>query len=1077
MDIKIPESGVFRISASAGSGKTYSLTRLFIRRMLRDRDAFKGMLAITFTNKAANELRERILKRLFELSQPAQDAGEKDLFGFKDRESLALRASEVLESVLHQADYLQIGTIDSFFQQVFTGLALELGLPPGLRTELSLQGIQQEMLEDVLSRKDPEAIRILVENLSRQLQDSGKDWRMVPYLQKNLLKAVFEEPVVTLFLSGETESLSEESLQKASATLQDHILSIKREVADSASALSLKLQELGIRPDTLDPGSEASFCREIDKLWEAAQGLSIPGPSVNHAQKGKFTYKLYSRPFSNAELAELEPLIFRYGASRTEGNMANLKLAENLLRNLISVRLLIHLRSVLQDLNKNRNRFLLHEVKYLLAEFLTGSEVPYLFEKTGSRLHTLLIDEFQDTDKIQWKVLHALASAVVDNGGLFAVVGDVKQSIYGWRGADSRLFKSGLDRDLHPARIAEESLEWNFRSESYIVDFNNWLFLNLSNDLAGHLLDAGHVQSIERWQEIIRKNYEDVAQKSAAAKARPSGGFVEVRVREKSRSEKPDPSLTGADNEEEETTPAFDWLPSEIMRLQDSGFSASDIAILVRTNADATAVIRVLDQARRSDYSGYDFTFSASAGGKASDQALFIFLVLLMKMGSGKMLLPFELEQIRRLGCEIGLDTFFQNPVWAEEWRQEKFYETEPDGIWREQAMYFGLEKLSSQQFMLVHFQELLSAYWREEAFRYPDFFTWWQQRAPFLEVPLASAGTGLTVMTIHRSKGLDFGVVILPVMSTAQGDSKALHDADFWASGNSSPWNCHPLLRTSASKGMLDTDVWEAYQEDVFSRAAEILNTFYVACTRPRYGLVMDITMDWNPGKQEKALYRIPFKTMSLLSQPSLPFSPEDFSLETETPDYLLRFLLGSVRHPFGNDPKEKNPEQDAHKLLSFLPAIHSFKPEKKDSNSGQRTGILVHRVLEKTARITGWKEVLRNEQSSGQWLSDEIERAEKILMLLFEIPEMKDWFSGEWTSFPEQNLISPEGKIMRADRILIKNRKAVILDYKTGDQSESHLRQMSEYITVFEKACGLKTEGWLLYSLEKSIRRVEVG
>ena len=1077
MDIIIPESGIFRISASAGSGKTYSLTRLFIRRMLRDRDAFKGMLAITFTNKAANELRERILKRLFELSQPAQDAGEKDLFGFKDRESLAVRASEVLESVLHQADYLQIGTIDSFFQQVFTGLALELGLPPGLRTELSLQGIQQEMLEDVLSRKDPEAIQILVENLSRQLQDSGKDWRMVPYLQKNLLKAVFEEPVVSLFLSGETEALSEESLQKASGTLQDYIRSITSEVMDSAAALMHKLQEFGVRPEILDPGKEASFCREIDKLWEAAQGLSIPGPSVNHAQKGKFTYKLYSRPFSKAELAELEPLIFRYGASRTEGNIANLKLAENLLRNLISVRLLIHLRAVLQDLNKSRNRFLLHEVKYLLAEFLSGSEVPYLFEKTGSRLHTLLIDEFQDTDKIQWKVLHALASAVVDNGGLFAVVGDVKQSIYGWRGADSRLFKSGLDRDLHPARITEESLEWNFRSESYIVDFNNWLFRNLSNDLAGHLLDAGHAQSIERWQDIIRKNYEDVEQKPAAAKARPSGGFVEVRVREKTRSGKPEPSQTGADNDEEETTPAFDWLPSEIMRLQDAGFSASDIAILVRTNADATAVIRVLDQARRSDYSGYDFTFSASAGGKASDQALFIFLVLLMKKGSGKKLQPFELEQIKCLGCEIGLETFFQNPGWSEQWMQEKFFETEPDGIWREQAMYFGLEKLPSQQFMLVHFQELLSAYWREEAFRYPDFFTWWQQRSSFLEVPLASAGTGLTVMTIHRSKGLDFGVVILPVMSTAQGDSKALHDADFWAAGNVDPWNCHPLLRTSASKGMLDTDVWEAYQEDVFSRAAEILNTFYVACTRPRYGLVMDITLDWNAEKQEKALYRIPFKTMSLLSQPSLPFSPEDFSLETETPDYLLRFLLGSVRYPPGNDSKEINPGQNAHKLLSFQPAIHFFQPEKKDVNTGQRTGILVHRILEKTSFEYQWKDLLTQEKHSRFWHEEEVKQAETDLSALFEIPDVRNWFSENWKSYPEHSLISSDGRLLRSDRILIQKNRAVILDFKTGEFLESHLHQMEEYIRVFEEASGLKTEGWLLNSLEKNIRKVELG
>ena len=1073
MGLNVPESGVFRISASAGSGKTYSLTRLFIRRLLRDRNAYRGMLAITFTNKAANELRERILKRLHELSNPELPAGEDDFFGFADRKLLAERASEILKTVLHQSEFLQVGTIDSFFQQIFSHLAIELGLPPGLKTEINLQGIKAELLEEGLMRQDPEAMRILIENLRRQLQYLGKDWRTLPYLRKHLLDSVFEEPVVRLFLSGKTDALSEDNLKKAASVLEAYVNSIKKEVKDSAFELQKKLEELGIRPEMLDAELEQPFINEIRNVWDAAQGKLIPNRMVSHFSKGKFHHKLKSRPFTNAEIEVLQPFILRYGESRNDRPMANLTHAENLLRNLFSVRLLLYFRSVLQDLNKTRNRFLLNEVKFLLAGFLDQTEVPYLFEKSGSQLHTLLIDEFQDTDKTQWKVLKALASVVIDNGGLLAVVGDVKQSIYGWRGADSTLFKSGLNRDLTTAPIVEESLEWNYRSEHLVVEFNNWLFKNLVQDFASSLQGAGHVVSITDWEETILKNYEDVQQKAASAESRPHDGFVEVRLRPKPGKAQ---AVQDEDGDEEETPGAFNWLPSEIMRLQDAGFKASDIAVLVRTNADSASVIRALDQAQRAGYSGYDFSFSTAASGKASSQALFTFLVLLLRHGSGKKIQAFELEQIRRLGIEIGLEDFFLSPEWSRNWLECKFRERDLDGILQEQSLYFGLDKLPSQQLMLVRFQDLLSAYLREDAFQQPDFFSWWQEKADQFEVPLAAGGSGITVMTIHRSKGLDFGVVILPVFSTAQGDSKALHDAVFWATGQQEPWNCHPLLRSKASKNLLVRDRAVEYQEDVFARAAEALNTFYVACTRPRYGLIIDITSDAKLDKPESSIFRIPIRTAVLLNKDSFPFDPESYSLESEEDGLLLKFRLGKVGIPISLSGKRQSTSGDVGTGRRIRMENHTFKPHEAESSVMQRTGILVHRILEKTSLDNQWEALLKLEKDSGFWQGEEITQAHADLSSLFEIQDVRNWFSGDWKSYPEQSLISSEGRLLRADRILIQGNRAVILDFKTGESSAAHLKQMEEYIRVFEQASGLKTEGWLLNSQEKNIRKVEV-
>lgn len=1060
-EMKIPDAGAFRISASAGSGKTYSLTRLFLTRMLRDRNAFRGMLAITFTNKAANELRDRILKRLRSLADARQK--EKDLFGFSDRESLARRAGEVLETVLHHSEFLQVGTIDSFFQQVFASLAVELGLPPGLKTELDLSSVKKEILEEILRRRDPEMMHILVENLSLQLEESGKDWRPVPYLRKKVLDAIFEEPVVSLFLNSRTEELSEEKLSRAGGILRDFVKAIENEIRDSAKELASKMESFGIRPGDFDRQAEKNFVNEIERVWKAADGNFIPDPSATQINKGEFYYKSKTRKFTAAELEELRPLILRFGASRSPRILANHKLAVYLLRHLISIRLLVFFRRMLQEQNRNQNRFLLNEVKYLLAGFLDSTEVPYLFEKTGSRLHTLLIDEFQDTDHTQWRVLRSLAQVVVENDGLFAVVGDVKQSIYGWRGADSSLFKAGMNQDLKPVQIEEASLLCNYRSEALIVEFNNWLFSSLSSDYAGRLLDCGQVIDSSRWQETIRLNYADVKQSSEAANAGRRDGFVEVRVRPKQQGA----SRADGDEDEEETASGFDWLPAEIMRLQDAGFKASDIAVLVRRNSDAAAAIRVLDKAARTGNPDYDFSFSTAASGKAGDQALFSFLMLCLRRSAGYKITPFETEELACLAACLGLSGEFEQTGWQERWLRNPFREREPDAAFLEQVRYFGLDQLPDHQQLLVQFQEMLAAYLREDSIQYPDFFAWWQHKGSEQEVPLGGGSNGITVMTIHRSKGLDFGVVILPLVSTGTGDSKALHDAAFWISGEESPWNSHALLRGRAQKSLLESDLGASYQEDVFRRAVEALNTYYVACTRPRYGLIIDISLQGNLEKPETASYRLPYQTAWLLKEGKVPFAEDDYSLETDAGGLLLRFSMGK---PALVKEEDKEPSGGLREGARFLARYEGCQPLQAGALSPLpvRVGILVHEILEKTQKAGEWKELLALAEG---WNEAEKKEAAQALVNLFNSAEMNEWFSEKWQAFPELELLTSGGRLLRSDRILVKEKESVILDFKTGAEEEGHLAQILEYKVAFEEASGKKASAWLVYSQTGSI------
>jgi ATP-dependent exoDNAse (exonuclease V) beta subunit len=732
-----------------------------------------------------------------------------------------------------------------------------------------------------------------------------------------------------------------------------------------------------------------------------------------------------------------------------------------------SIRLLVFFREILQNLNRESHRFLLPEIKFLLSGFVESSEVPYLFEKTGNRLHTLLIDEFQDTDQTQWQVLKALARVIVENQGLFSVVGDVKQSIYGWRGADPGLFNGGLDADLLPATVAEASLRSNYRSLPVVVEFNNWLFENLALGFAENLVRGGHLLSEEPWKNLILRNYRDVRQKPALEKKFSEKGFAEVRVRPKQRR-----GEEGEDEDQDESEGFLYWLPAEVMRLQDAGFKSSDIAVLVRKNSDAAEAVRILDQAQRRGLNGYDFSFTTAANSRAGNQALFNFLLIALKKGFGLPVLKFELEQMRCLAAELKLGHPFEMINWQDIWLNQSFSAREADAIFLEQVEYFGLAGKEHLHYLLLQFQELVSRYLREDSLQYPDFFLWWDKKASDIQIPLGEGSGGITIMTIHRAKGLDFGVVILPLFSSSQGDSKALHDAWFWAAGDEEPWNSHDLLRAKASKSILESDLGEKYQQDVFRRASEALNTYYVACTRPKWGLIIDITSDRNPDKTEEGSYRLPVQTTLLLKEldDEHKFAEEDFTLESGQNGWTLRFAAGKPERPREEGLKETRNTKQMDKIY-LKPQVPAVRQEAPSADLAARTGILVHRVLEKTGHFSAWMATLKKEIAQLKWSAGEISLAETMLNKLFELPELRDWFSEDWRVYPEAEMADSTGKIYRADRIICKNGQWLLLDFKTGSESEAHRIQIQNYRQLFFEATGNQAGCWLIYSDQAAI------
>jgi len=1074
---QITESGAVRISASAGSGKTYSLTRLFIQRALRYPTAYTGIVAITFTNKAANELKERIISTLKELTNVDRKTKDEDLFGFENRQQLAERASQVLHRVLHDFDNLKVTTIDSFFQTVFSQLAYEANLPPGLKSEVDLTLIKKEVLEEGIRSMGENELKVLVQNLTDQISDSGKNWRVVDNLRKNLLGNLFEEKVIRFQRDADPKDMQDETIIAARKTLQSYYMGIEEEIQQSAKEVLSYLDSIGFSTSHLDPETDNLYFSEYVSMQKAAAGSELPKSTPKSHRDGTLYRHPKSRLLSDTEKENLIPILIRYGEAKDDHNQANHSLAKALTQNLSSIRLLVFFRNILQQQNRRNNRIILGEIKFILDKMIGNSEVPFLFERLGTQIHTMLIDEFQDTDKIQWNVLLPLCKHIVESNGLLAVVGDVKQSIYGWRGADSTLFKEGIEKTMAPIKVANQGLETNYRSEACIVEFNNWVFKTLSDSLAENLLEGEQVVSDAGWAQRVKRNYEDVWQKVNPEARERSAGFVELRVRKKIKAVYAEDSDDSADNSEEETS-SMPWLVNEIKKLQDAGFKASDIAILVRKNAAVLDVVQLLDAEFQKKEAGYDFSFSTSLMGKAGDLSLYRFLILALKQGMEPEPDRFVFEQMEQIARTLGLNPRFHPVVFPSvpEWRLE-WKATNTDlaagllSLFFRQVAYFGLDQVANCQNDLQEFQNLLYQYIQQDAAQYPDFFEWWTEKASEKDRAASEITGGIRVMTIHKSKGLDFGVVIIPMVSNHVADS-VHRKAVFWPEEEEEePWNAFPLLKADARSAFLKSDLAGQYQEDVYRRSLENLNNLYVAFTRPRQGLIIDLVVDFSmetgdkksKSKDYRLGYKLPVSLKTEFENGSLPFS--NGRLGVPEGEVLFHFSLGTYQ-------KTRIPEKSENNTPSVIfPPVFPVSgtipwASAPEQSFEVRTGILVHRILELTESRDQWKDILLYELKQNNIAPEIADEAARQLQNLFSFPEFQEWFSEAYLFYPEQQMVAENGEILRADRLLIHSDKLILLDYKTGEALDFHQHQMRKYVKALKSATGKPVEAFLVYS-----------
>jgi ATP-dependent helicase/nuclease subunit A len=875
----------FRIySSSAGSGKTYQLTKEYLLLALGSDDPayFKRILAITFTNDAAGEMKERIVGALRRFAYPKEDAKPDSLLNEVAIE-LGLRADEVRRRaaatfrlvLYHYADFA-VSTIDSFVQRVVTAFTRELGLPAAFEVELDTDGVLQTAVAALLDRvnRDPNSA-LLSQTLAEYAlgqADEGKSWSRLPEELASFGRALFNETVQEAVTQLGLLSLADfRRLDKEIRARRAEIESAFVQAKELGTSI---LEDAGVSVDDLYYGKSG-----IGSYVQRGVALLQPDAGPNsYVRKTLDEDKWYGGKIKtpadkarvDAVAAPLRGLVETLDKLRATYG-ADYILLSAMQPYLFHASLLSELNKVVEQISRERNVVLISEFNRRIASIVLTEPVPFIYERLGEKYQHLLIDEFQDTSVLQWNNLLPLVENTIANGHSSLAVGDAKQAIYRWRGGEMeqilRLHQRNTEALVQRTREPEmrellrgryealehalepRALQINYRSAREIINFNNAFFTQLSErhaelELVRGIYDEHFGQEVPAGQSTAQRGHVEIVftQKDAPAlRYDPAAGAYTTELLP---GHLPEALLT---YEESTCYLALQLIEQALL----DGYKLADIAILCRTRNASKVLAKFLKER------GYEIISADSLAlefAEVVNLIVSIFRVLHQPadtLARAEALLLLD-KVVRHLGptpararhiAELANDKlagpFFDElralgyDVQEEETGNLGLYE-----LAERLLTLFGLLGRNGESEYLFRFLDLTLEYSLKFGNNLGNFLTYWDERKGRISINAPGGREAITITTVHKAKGLAYGVVIVPF---ADWSLEPYRGTLLWGhlAADEKPFpNMPEVAVVSLSKAMQQTPLAAQYAEEREKTFLEGLNTLYVAFTRPRHRL-----------------------------------------------------------------------------------------------------------------------------------------------------------------------------------------------------------------------------------------------
>ncbi len=1017
-------SNFYIYDASAGSGKTFTITKEYLKILLTQNQsfAFQNILAVTFTNKAAAEMKQRIVEALKYFSRIDRTKNNKSLFE-KVCEETTLSPGEVEQKSLQVLKYLipnyagfEVSTIDSFNHRIIRTFAKDLKISQNFEVELDHKQFIKKAIEKLIDEvgKNEELTSWLVEFVEYKIDnnrsgDIQKD--LIDYAELLVNEKNFEA-------IEKIQNIELKDLKRIKFKIIEYRKSLKEELKNIAQLFFELIEQHNIDAGDFKGNYISKYFKNIIQNDRILSEFSSQWHDIANTELYNKTAKETLKLSIDAIRPEIESLFLQSKSKSLEYH-----LSDRVLKNFVPLAMIREVQSHLNSIKEENEILFVNDFNRIISKQINNQPVPYIYERLGEKFRHYFIDEFQDTSTLQWKNLIPLVENAIttqhsdgSSGSLF-LVGDVKQSIYEWRGGDPKQFLdlSQLRKNPFSVKANRSVLGDNWRSCKEIVTFNNEFFKFASKKLTS----PDH-----------RELYENVLQNE-----KKSGGYVEINF------------LPDIKNKDEKLAHQVSILQDIIQDQLENGFSLNEICILVRKNKEGVKISEAFNNLENPIPVISQESLLINSDAKVQllvtflkfvhdpNEETFINFILLWSSFND---LDYDYNDLK--------DTKGQKLEKIIAFLQDKGLKINLDN-YRNISLYdkieYALRVLNISQKANAYVQFFL-----DEVFEFSKsiaadingFLDYWDEKKDSKSITTSEDADAVKIMTIHKSKGLEFPVVIL---ANSNGFLADLNHSQDWINLDESIYGI-PFFYSSISNKIsnLSEQTEKVYLKNINKEELSSMNTAYVAMTRP-------------------------VEHLYILSQPIT--YRKDYSFEDLLKDFLKEKAIyddEKIKYTFGEKAVKKGThktyKQDYSGFLSFdiqsyYDTLTANETLTKSENDEQIYGKKVH-------------DILQNVMFSEDF--DRLESDEDTLLKVREIlnhPKLSEFFEKDWSIYNEMDLVY-NGQIFRPDRVCLKGSEAVIIDYKTGIEKESHFHQLTRYKVALE-AMGFSIKSAFLVYIRKNI------
>ncbi|TCO09254.1 UvrD-helicase domain-containing protein [Natronoflexus pectinivorans] len=1065
--------------ASAGSGKTYTLTKEYLILLFKNPGDYRQILAVTFTNKATAEMRSRILSTLHDIASRSGERHEymSDLEKASGKPENEVRqlALKLLRQLLHDYANFSVSTIDSFFQKVTRSFAREMGLPVGFRLELETERILQQAVDQLILEMDSpqhKELKSWLIQFARERMEDDKGWNISGEIL-NISKEIFSEMYQANALALANHINNKEFLNTYKKALEEiiHNMDSQIQTIGKNGLEIIKQHNLDINIDF--KGKSRTKVKWFEKMTDLNGHLDVEKYMVLLSGTEQWIKGEKQENRNEDVLAAysggLLDLVTR-AVELIAKNVRDYHTAKLILPNLNALGMLNDVNNKLMELCREENIFLISGTNHLLTCIIENNETPFIYEKTGTRYIHYMIDEFQDTSSLQYSNFLPLIKDSLASEKTSLLVGDVKQAIYRWRNSDWNLLAEHVEKDFDHYGINAISLDTNWRSDEEIIKFNNAFFSTaaeaiqqqFNNMIPDDLADSETFQHLSK--KIIRA-YSDIKQNTSKS-ALNSGGRLHFELLE-------------GEKKEDFQQAAIVQSIKHIHNLCDE-FKLSEISVLVRNNREAVLITDALLSGNYHPESRPLPVISNESLVIANSELIRLIIAHLEliqnpeNLQTESFILQYLYKNSHLEPEQIEFDTteafhqFAKGNLWQSHKEKTSNIQKKPLYELTEAIIQLLPEKLVKQHAVYVEaFQSMLLNHINQESADLNRFLQFWYNKGYKHSLSIPENQEAIRVMTIHKSKGLEFKAVVIPF---ASWDLNTLrHGNLLWFKPQKEPFNAIPLVPVKGIKQLGDSWFAADYLQEVLNQYVDNLNITYVAFTRARRSLSVFAHLN----KMEyKSINDIGQLIHSQITTGLFTNISENGIVEN---DRLFTLNRANRSERSRSDKKESSIRKEETLNLSgfiHIPPGNRLKIHMESENyfteDGENVqvnyGKVMHALFEqiitgndvvkafKTLRFKG----IITEAEAGN-LQNQVEK-----WLLH--PKAKHWFDGTYQVKNEAAILS--GAVKRPDRVMIKDDEVIVVDYKFGQgKHPSHQKQVQDYILLVKEMGYSKVKGYIWY------------